>query len=88
MIDELIEKYKEKIKMCELNLMGSSLSKYEEILQDLEELKKELSQLHKENQQLKEKLLKIFENIDISYNELKKWKGELSKLKESDKNDC
>ena len=48
-------------------------------------LKNEIYELKKENTELKEKLLKIFENIDISYNEWKKWEGELSKLKESDK---
>lgn len=46
-------------------------------------LKNEIYELKKENEVLKRKLLKIFENIDIPYNEWKKWKEELSKLKES-----
>ena len=68
------------------NLIDSGLSDIA-WLKKYQKLQQQLSQLQQENQQLKEKLLKIFENIDISYNELKKWKGELSKLKESDKNE-
>ena len=36
-LNELIKKYEDRVKMCELNLMGSS---YQEILKDLNQLKK------------------------------------------------
>jgi predicted RNase H-like nuclease (RuvC/YqgF family) len=73
---------------------------YQELKKELSQLQQENEQLKadygnkaqverdilkQENIDLKQKMIRILENIDVSYNEWEKWKDDLSKLKESDK---
>ena len=44
---------------------------------EIDSMYREVKQLKQENIDLKQKMIRVLENIDVSYNDWKKWKEEL-----------